>query len=357
MDPGERRGGLVVARVGGALALLAGTWLVLRPFLVAMVWATILAYVTWPLYRWARDRWRRPRVAAAFLTTGVLLGIALPVAWVLVNLAEQGAHLLGALQAWAREGTPLPAWLTELPWIGSRLESLRAAVPGTADLGAHLARAGGVLSQHLVSVAGGIARNVFSVAITLVTLYVLYVDGEGLIGHVRRILAAVFPHANPRLLEDVGAVLRAVVFGLLGTAIVQGVAAAIGLALFSVPSPVALGALTVVLSFVPAGPPLVWGGAAVWLFLEHGPTRAIGMALWGILFVSSVDNFLRPYLIGRSGSIRIPFLLTFFGVLGGLAAFGLLGMFLGPVLLSVTFALLADWPEPSEASSAEPRRG
>jgi predicted PurR-regulated permease PerM len=145
-----------------------------------------------------------------------------------------------------------------------------------------------------------------------------------------------------------------VVFGLLGTALVQGVIAGIGFALFGVPSPVALGALVTVGSFVPMGPVLIWGGAALWLFAGGHTGAAIGMAIWGAALVSSIDNVLRPILIS-GGATRIPFLLVFFGVLGGLLSFGLLGLFLGPVLLAVTFALAADFSRKApQAPRGEP---
>ena len=118
--------------------------------------------------------------------------------------------------------------------------------------------------------------------------------------------------------------------------------AGIGFALFGVPSPVALGALTSVASFVPMGPVVLWGGAALWLLMSGHVGAAVGMALWGAGLVSTIDNVLRPILIS-GGQTRIPFLLVFFGVLGGLVAFGMLGLFLGPVVLAVAFALVADF--------------
>jgi predicted PurR-regulated permease PerM len=227
--------------------------------------------------------------------------------------------------------------------LTTRFESF--AIP--ANLTPYLASIGGQVSNALVKLAGELARNVFAFAVTLVGLFALYVDGEALTRHAQRIAAAFFPTMSHRLLEDVGAVVRAVVFGLVGTAIFQGLVAGLGLALFGVPFPVPLGALTSILSFVPAGPVLVWGGAALWLLTQGWTGSAVGMAIWGVVAVSSLDNVLRPLLISRSGGIRVPFLVVLFGVLGGLAAFGLLGLFLGPVVLSVAFTLIADFPERS----------
>jgi predicted PurR-regulated permease PerM len=343
----EHRAGAVVARVGGGLVLLLGTYWVMRPFLVPIAWAGILAYVTWPLYRWARQHTRRPRLAAAAFTLTVALGVGVPVAWILVALASEASHLIGLARGWLDDGAPLPSMFAEAvaarPWLAGRLAELQAdlAIEPTEVL-RYATRNAAALSAQLVNLAGGLATNVFKFTLTMVTLYVLYLDGERLAVQAGRLSRIVFPQASEGFLDHVGAVVRAVVFGLLGTAFVQGVIAGIGFAIFGVPSPVALGALTFAASFVPMGPALVWGGAALWLLANGHGSAAAGMGLYGLLLVSSIDNVLRPILIG-GGPVRIPFLLVFFGVLGGLAAFGALGLFLGPVLLSVTFALVAQF--------------
>lgn len=343
--PDEPRQGHVVARIAGGLVLVLAALAVLRPFVMPLAWAAIVAYTTWPLFRRVRLVTRAPRLTAVLFTALVLVGVGIPVAWLLVALANEATQLVGRGQQWMAEGAPLPLWLIEIPLLGPEIEQVRErAIASSADFLGYLTRYGTALSNQLVGLAGGIGRNVFSFVIMLVSLFALYLDGERLIGHARRLAATVFPHTTRKLIDDVGAVTKAVVFGLVGTALAQGVVNGIGLALFGVPSPVALGALTAVLSFVPAGPVLIWAGAAAWLFMGDRTGAAVGMSLWGLLLVSSLDNVLRPILIGRTGSIRIPFLVVFFGVLGGLTAFGPLGLFIGPVVLSVTFALAAEFP-------------
>jgi predicted PurR-regulated permease PerM len=339
----DLRTGLLLARIAGVVVLLAGAFLVLRPFLVPMLWAAIGAYVTWPLYARVRARIGRPTLVAAGFTLSVLVLIGIPIGWFIVALADQGTALARLTIDWLHSGAPVPEWLGSNPWVQRQMESLKSLAMPT-DLTPYLASIGAQLSNGLVKLAGGLARNVFAFAVTLLGLFALYVDGERLARHTRRIVAAFFPSTSPQFLEDVGSVVRAVVFGLIGTAIAQGLLAGIGLAIFGVPFPVPLGALTAILSFVPAGPVLIWAGASVWLFMGGSTGAAIGMAIWGLVMVSSLDNVLRPLLISRSGGIRIPFLVVFFGVLGGLMAFGLLGLFLGPVVLSVVFTLIADFP-------------
>ncbi len=354
-----RSGGLFLARLAAGGALLGGAFLVLRPFLVPLVWAAITAYMTWPLYRRARDRWQRPALTAALFVAAAFLALIVPVAWLMAALAEQVPQLVRGAQGWLEAGAPLPGWLSDLPLLGAQIEAARdRALAASDELGAYLRGHAGALSQYAVGLAGGLARNVFVAAIALLAIYTFYVDGERIAARARGLASALFPDTALHLLDHVGAVVQAVVFGLVGTAIVQGLMAGLGLALFGVPSPVALGAATTVLSFVPVGPPVVWGGASLWLYASGHTAAAIGMAVWGVLLVSSVDNVLRPVLIRRAGTVELPFLLVLFGVLGGLAAFGFLGLFLGPVLLSVTFALRADCPAPRRAAkaAAKPRR-
>jgi predicted PurR-regulated permease PerM len=341
----------VVARIVAGLTLLLAALWVLRPFLVAIAWAGIAAYVTWPPVHALRQRTGRPHLAAAFGTLAVALGLGLPVAWVLVSLASEASLLVGAAREWLDAGAPLPGWILARPALAEQIEELRTAIGVEPAATLRFAtQQAATITGRLVDVAGGLASNVFKFAITLVTLYVLYLEGETVVAHARRLARIAFPRAPASFVEDVGGVVRAVVFGLLGTALVQGLVAGVGFALFGVPSPVALGALTALGSLIPMGPTLVWIGASVWLFLGGHLGAAIGMAVYGALLVSSIDNVLRPLLISRSPQ-RIHFLVVFFGVLGGLSAFGMLGLFVGPVLLSVALAGVAEFARRGEPAA------
>lgn len=345
--PPDLRAGSMLARVGGGLALLAATLYVLRPFLVSIVWAGILAYVTWPLYGAVRRRTKRPRLSAALFTAAVALGVGIPVAWLLVALAGEATHLIGLSRQWLDAGAPFPDWVMSRPWLAERATEIRdnAIVDPTAVV-QYATRHAAQVSGRLVEVASGLASNVFKFTISVLSLFFFYVDGERIGAQAGRLARIVFP-AAPRVLEHVGGVVRAVVFGLIGTGLVQGLVAGIGFAIFGVPSPVALGAITFVASFIPAGPMLVWGGATFWLLVGGYTSAAVGMAIYGVLLISSIDNVLRPILIS-GGQVPIHFLVVFFGVLGGLASFGMLGLFLGPVLLSVTFALVVEFARRDE---------
>jgi len=150
-----------------------------------------------------------------------------------------------------------------------------------------------------------------------------------------------------RLVTLTGAVTRGVIYGLLGTAVVQGAMTAFGLWLSGVPHPALLGILAGVISILPIGAPVVWIPAAVWLLANGSTGWGIFMALYGAFGISSVDNFIRPWLIARGADL--PLLLTVLGALGGALAFGLLGLFLGPVLLAVAYTLTKEWSQEGQA--------
>ena len=353
MNVEERRPGLVVARVGAGLALAAAALLVLQPFLVPLAWAAIAAYTTWPIFLWVRGLTGRPKLAAAVLTAAVAFGLGVPVGWVLATVANEASHLVLLLQESAGHQLVLPEWIASRAWLRDPIEQLRSTwLLDSQALRDLVTRNLSQVSSQLLSLAGGVARNMLQFAITLMALFVLYLDGERVLDQTRRLAVIFFPSAPVDFVEDIGGVVRAVVFGLLGTAVAQGAIAAIGFVIFGVPSPVLLGIVTALASFVPFGPTLVWIAAVIGLVLSGSTGAAVGMAIWGLLLVSTVDNVLRPLLI--SGPTQIPFLLVLFGVLGGLSTLGLLGLFVGPVVLSVAFALLSEFGKRPAVSPAAP---
>lgn len=348
----DDRAGSVVARVGGGIALLGLSLLVLRPFLVPVLWAGILAYVTWPVYRFVRHHTRRPRLAAGLFALATALVVGVPVAWILVALAGEASHLITGARAWVEAGAPFPQVVMDRPWLAERLGRLRAeSVVEPKAIAEYATRYASQVSGQLLNVASGLASNAFKFSLTIVTLFFFYVDGESIAEQLGKLMRVVFPQSRDEILPYIGTVVRAVVFGLLGTALVQGLVAGIGFALFGVPSPVALGAVTALLSLVPMGSAAPWCGAVVWLLASGHVGAAIGMAIWGAGLVSTIDNVLRPILISGGRETNVPFLLVIFGVLGGLMGFGMLGLFLGPVVLGVAFALVSDFARRADAVS------
>ncbi|HXZ84473.1 MAG TPA: AI-2E family transporter [Myxococcota bacterium] len=343
MDVGQTRPGLVVARVLVGLGLLGATLWVLHPFIIPGVWAAIVAYVTWPVFARVRDWSRRPRLCAVLFTVFFALAIAVPVASLLLAFAGEASVVADRVKHWVDAGAPLPDFVTETPWLARRASELRGSpLFGPTAAGEWLSRYGQVGSEWAVALGSGIARNVVDFLITAFVLFAFYLDGERVGATARRLGALLLPGEGTLVVDEVGAIVRAVVFGLLGTALAQGIMAGAGFWVFGVPSPVFFGFATVLAAFLPGGATLIWLGACVWLWAQGSIFGAIGLALWCGVLITSIDNLLRPWLI--SGPTQIPFILVFFGVLGGLAGLGLVGMFVGPVLLAVGFGVLAEFP-------------
>lgn len=339
----ERRRLQLAVGLGAAALLLLGAYVVLAPFLVPIAWAAILAYATWPAYCrvlaavGGRDAW-----AALVMTLLVILAVALPVTGLSIALADDVAVLFRTLRGWGDQPPPLPAWAAGLPLIGPWLVGWEAALranPGVLQrLFVEHAPAWG---QTLLAAAGGIGQNLAKLGFTLLTLFFLYRHGEELIAQTNRVLDRLAGEPVQRRLAVVGVTVRAVCYGVLLTALVQGTLAGLGFWAAGVRGAALLGGLTALLALVPFGPPLVWLPVALWVLATDAVWKGLALLAWGALIVSGSDNLIRPYFIG--GATQIPFLLVLFGVLGGMGAFGLLGLFIGPVILAVLLALWRQW--------------
>jgi predicted PurR-regulated permease PerM len=201
-----------------------------------------------------------------------------------------------------------------------------------------------------VMVSGlAIGRGLLELAMSILIAFFLYRDGAAATGRLKAAIQRVGGARGGRLLELAGNTVRSVVYGILGTALVQGVMAGVGFFVAGVPGAGLLGLLTFFLSVVPMGPPLVWVPAAIWLFSQHSVGWGIFMIVWGV-GVSSVDNVIKPWLISRG--THMPLIIILFGVLGGAIAFGFIGVFLGPTLLAVCYSLLRDWSAPASSTDA-----
>lgn len=334
------------------LALLA--FLVLTPFLVPLAWAGVLAYASWPLAEWIRARCGGRDTLAASLAT-LLAGLTLfaPLLW-LAWLAQAEMGRLGpALQAFIAAPPVVPEWLSGLPWLGEWLTQQRAWL--LADPQGVIAAAKAWLAAHAgdaAQLAGGVGRNLAKLVLVLVILFFFYRDGARMLLELRHVLARFIGERTHGYLAAAGMTTRAVVYGILLTALVQGTVAGLGYWVAGLASPVTLGVLTALFALIPFGTPLAWGGAGAWLLFQGEATAAIGVWLWGAAVVSQIDNVLRPLFISSVG--EIPFLLVLFGVLGGLLAFGLVGLFAGPIVLAVAWAVWREWTTHLDAEAAPP---
>jgi predicted PurR-regulated permease PerM len=341
--------------LGGLLVL---TYAVVQPFVVPIAWAIILAYTTWPLLARLR-RWfgGRRTLAAAAMTALLTAAFVLPTLWLGMLLRTEMANAYAAMAALLAQGPyRLPDALAGIPVLGSWLQGLLDQFTG--DPGAireQLAHWVETRAAESLKIIGGLGRNAAKLGFALITVFFLYRDGERVLAQAELVLHRFLGERVDPYLSAVGSMTMAVVWGLVATAFAQGIVAGLGYWWFGLDAPVLLGAITAIVALIPFGTPFVWGSIGAWLIASGQTVDGIGLLLWGTLVVSWVDNLVRPMVI--SSATRIPFLLVMFGVLGGLAAFGLVGLFVGPVILAVLMAVWREWIGESLASRApaEPR--
>ncbi len=330
--------------VGALLLLAIGCAVVLRPFVSALLWAAVISFSTWPIYSWCERALGGRRVlTAALMTLLVALVLVAPFAIMVATLADSVSSLVTAATRVLEQGPPTPPrWVAELPVLGERLAAYwESLAHNTPDFIIELKKLIGPAADIAVASGAVLGVGLLELGLSVFIAFFFYRHGRQMAAHVR---ATAERFAGPRarhLLTVVGATVTGVLYGLIGTALAQAILAAIGFWIAGVPQALLLGFLTFVLSFVPAGPPLVWGPVALWLLLQGEVSWGIFVAAWGVLLVSSIDNVLRPYLLGKSNNL--PVVLGLFGFVGGILAFGFIGVFLGPTLLAIGYSLFLEW--------------
>ena len=342
---------ILTAVLLGAVAV--GCFLVLQPFLSAILWAAILVFTTWPVATWlqARLHVRREAVAGLMvLLTAVVL--VLPIALAAPSGAEDVEHLRRVVETALRSGLPgAPQWLLDVPLVGPTLAALwnRWAADISALLG-ELRPYLGTLVESGLSLLLGIANGVLMFLLALIVAFFFYLHGEPIALRLGATLHRIVGPRADRLITLTGVTVRGVVYGILGTAVVQGILTAFGLWLSGVPRPMLLGCIAALLSVLPIGPPLIWIPAALWLMGTDNLGWGIFLAVYGVIAIAGADSLIRPWFISRGA--QMPFLTVILGVFGGALAFGLLGIFVGPVLLGLGYSLVNEW-----ARNAEPLPG
>jgi predicted PurR-regulated permease PerM len=322
-------------------AIIAGCWLVLRPFALAILWAAILCFATWPL-RELLLKWLGGRrgLAAGIMTILLLLVLFVPFFVVGLTFTDSIRSAMQWLEDQKETGLlPPPAWVERVPLVGARISEYWSGLaedagPALNQLKPWFQEAGLWLLKHSLDFAQGM----FTLAMSVLISFFLYRDGNGIVENIQDGFQRISGDNAQRLLDVVKTTVRSIVYGTIGTALAQGVLAGIGFAIARVPSPMLLATMTFILGFIPFGPPVIWISASVWLFAEGHSGWGVFMVIYGIFGISGIDNFVKPYLISRGSNLS--FIVTFVGVLGGLAAFGFIGVFLGPTLLAVGYSLV-----------------
>ncbi|WP_037471886.1 AI-2E family transporter [Sinorhizobium fredii] len=329
----------------GALLLLAfGCALVLQPFLSAILWAAVICFSTWPVYqRCERAVGGNKGLAAAVMTLLVALVLVAPFAVMVPTLTDNVSNLLTAVNQILEQGPPAPPrWVAGLPVIGENLaaywESLAHNAPAFST---ELKKLIGPATNLAVASGAVLGAGLLEPWQSVFIAFFFFLHGRRMAAYVRAVGERFAGPRSRKLLTVVGATVKGVIYGLIGTALAQALLAGIGFWIAGVPQALLLGVLTFVLSFVPIGPPLVWGSVALWLFVQGAVWWSFFVAAWGLLLVSSIDNVIRPYVLGKTNNL--PVLLGLFGFLGGVVAFGFIGIFLGPTLLAVAYSLFLEW--------------
>jgi predicted PurR-regulated permease PerM len=325
------------------LLLLAGCLLVLRPFASALLWAVVLCVSSWPLYHQLLKLLRGRRTWAALcMALGMILVMLLPFLVVGMTLADNVQELTAAAQTWLGAGPHGPPdWLAKVPLVGPQAaERWQLLALDHSKLIEVTKRFIEPVGTWLLVGGMAIGSGLLQLALSIFIAFFLFRDGVALGERLTNSVQRIGGQRGAHLLTVAAATVRGVVYGILGTGLVQALMAGVGYFIAGVPGAALLALLTFFLSVVPVGPPLVWIPAALWLFHQGSTGWGIFMLFWGVL-VSSVDNVVKPWLISQGSDL--PFILIFFGVLGGALMFGFIGVFIGPTLLAVGFRLVEEW--------------
>jgi predicted PurR-regulated permease PerM len=334
---------LIERLIGIALVglVLTGTILVLWPFLTAFLFAAILVIATWPLHEWMLRRGIPVGLTAAILTILSIACIVAPAFALAPQLGSHLADLVQRIQSIISSGVDLPAWIVHVPLIGAKVQQLWSTI---LEGGVQ-----GIVTPHMawlrstaLTLGGALAQGIVQILLSLIIAAMFWIQGETLRNTILEIGQRFGGELAKNALQLAAASIRAVSYGILGTAVAQAMLLALGMWICGIPGAGVLGfiALIIALSQVGILLVLIWGGCAWWLYSNGETNLAIFMAIWGTI-VSVIDNVLRPLLVGVA--VTIPFTMIFFGVFGGFVAFGFLGMFIGPTLLAVFIALLQAW--------------
>jgi predicted PurR-regulated permease PerM len=358
-DPG--RVTLAVLFIVGMVVL---SFWILRPFLPAAVWAVTVVVATWPLMlRVQRVLWGRRGLAVGVMTALLLLTLILPLAFALATIVAHAQDIAGWVHAAAVwTAPPPPDWLGRLPLVGQRLTARWREIAALTreEVAGQLSPYSGQVVGWALGTVGSIGMVFVQLLLVVLSATILYAYGDTAAGAARRLAQRVAGPRGDGYIGLAGQAIRGVALGIVVTALIQTTLAGVGLVLAGAPFAAVLTALVFVLCIaqIGAAPPLLL--AVAWLFWSGDRAWGTALLIWTV-FVCSIDNVLRPLLIKKGADL--PLLLVFLGVVGGLLTFGIIGIFLGPVVLAVGYTLLVDWvgagepdvpasPPPSDAAAS-----
>ncbi|WP_153130163.1 AI-2E family transporter [Dechloromonas hortensis] len=335
-----------LAQIALVVLLIVGCIAVLWPMIGAVLFAFVVWICTWPLYseKLLPRLGGRDTLGASLMTLLLVLLTLLPLAFLAGSLASSADNLIDFVRPYVENGLPSapPAWISGLPLFGADIDSFwHQLASNRAELNALLKQLIAPARQFALALGGIAANGLLQLALVLFVVFFLYRDGAK-VSHALYVGAhKLGGELGEEMLEKTRGTVVGVMLGIVGTAAAQGTVAMLGFLIAGIPAAVLLGFATFFLSMIPIGPPLIWGGAAAWLYAQDQTGWAVFMVLYGVLIISSIDNFVKPILMARGAGISI--LLIALGVLGGVLVFGFIGIFLGPVLLALGHMLFGRW--------------
>jgi predicted PurR-regulated permease PerM len=337
--------------------IVTSLW-ILRPFLPALIWATTLAIATWPLMRQLQDRlWGSRALAVSIMTVALLLVFVVPF-WLAIGtiVAHSDRVLSWAETITALQVPPPPVWLLDIPLVGDRLTAAWAGLASSEgpELLQKIRPYAGRLANWFIGAVGSFGLVLMQFLLTVAISAILYSMGERAASFATRFGARLAGERGMRAVILAGQAIRGVALGVVVTAFIQSAIGATALFVTGVPYASILSALLFMLCIAQLGPALVLIPAVIWMY-SAGTTGAATALLILSVFAIGIDNILRPVLIRRG--VDLPLLLILSGVIGGLMAFGLIGLFLGPTVLAVAYTLLDAWVAGADTDSTSTELG
>jgi len=325
-------------------ALIVASFWILRPFLAATIWATMIVVATWPVMLWFQARlWRRRALAVAAMTLVLLLVFVVPLTLAIGTIVLNADEIVAGLKFIASFRMPTPPdWVANLPFVGTKvvLAWEQAAASGIEGLLAGLMPYAGSVTKWFIAEAGNVGFLFVQFLLTLVLAALMYARGEAAAVAVGRFGRRLAGERGEDAVRLAGQAIRSVALGVVVTAVVQSMLGGIGLAIAGVPFAGLLTAVMLFLCIAQIGPSPALVPAVIWLYWSGETAWGTILLVWSLIVVT-MDGFLRPILIKRGADL--PLLLIFAGVIGGLLAFGLVGIFVGPVVIAVAYTLLEAW--------------
>ncbi|MBN9425866.1 MAG: AI-2E family transporter [Burkholderiales bacterium] len=351
----------LIARGLLLLIVAAGVYF-LRGFLVPVLAALIIGFASWPLYR------RGVRLCGGNTTLAASLALVIVIVVLVVPMVLAAHYALQEARTWwtwlieaNRHGAPVPGWIEALPWVGLTLADYWRSHLGEPQAlgqwiqllsGEHL----GNISRLVLSFTGDLANLALTLLFMLITLFFVYKDGSRIAAQLDVVGEHLLPKRWQRFSRVVPATVSATVTGLGLIAVGEGVVLGVAYWIAGVPSPVLLGVATGFMALVPGGAPLSFTLVSLYLIGSGKLLAGLGLFAWGSIELFIVDKTLRPRLVG--GPVKLPFLPTFFGLIGGVKTMGVVGLFVGPVLMALLVAIWREWlyslNKPPEDADGQP---